>query len=174
MSTETEQSPAAPVVTVTLDTPIGWGYDGDGDRHVITIADAITEQVVERLHNKVGKEVHDLVRETIGEQIRTQVGDVIAEVIATPVQLTNTWGEPIGQTVSVRERIAEEVKAQLTNRRDSYGKGTVLADLIKEQVQQALRKELGASIEAARDQVVGSVRAQAAALIAQAVKDGLR
>ncbi|MGH3627230.1 MAG: hypothetical protein ACREN2_05715 [Candidatus Dormibacteria bacterium] len=167
---------SAPLVTITLDTPVaGWRYDEDGEPcGGRTIGEVIVYKAAQALVADLRDEVRKTVLKQVDEQIFSQVTKQIAEVIANPVQRTNSWGEPTGNAVSVRQHIADEVERQLANKRDNYGKGTVMADLIKEEVNRALRVDLSKVIAEARDKVVGKVRDQAATLLAEAVKDGLR
>lgn len=165
----------APLVTITLDTPIiPAGHDEVGEpTGWRTVADAIVDQAADRLVEKLHVDVRKAVLGRVEDQIESQVREMVAEIIATPVRITNLYGEPTARTVSVRERIDAEIAKALTER-DSLSRGSLISELIKKEVEQALRADLGAAITQARERVVGSVRDQAAELIAKAVKDGLR
>lgn len=176
---QTETS-APPIFTVTLDTEVGnWvDYDRETGEPIgrgRTIADLIVCQTVAALTSKLREEVCKVIREEAKRQIGEQVRDLIAEVITNPVQLTNRFGEPSGNTVTVREHIENEVKDQLTQRVDDWNrKGSVLTQIIKTEVEQALAKELRQAAVDARNVVVGAVKSQASTMLAKALKDGLR
>jgi hypothetical protein len=175
----TDSNSSPPIITITLDTEIGGWVEYDDDGSVIgrgrTIADAIIAQTTHKLAHKLRDEARKTIKEEVTRQIALQVNDLVTEVITNPIQLTNRFGELTGETLSVREHIANEVKDQLTRRRDSYDRNaSVLSSIIKTEVEQALTKELREAVVEARNTVVAAVKNQAATMLAKALKDGLR
>lgn len=173
-------------ITITLDTEVGDpGIDPETGELVgprATIRDFIVAQAVDRLVTQIIKGVRKDVSETIiataQREITDQVSVMVTEVLAEPFQTTDRWGDRQGKPVTIRERIAEEIAAQLKPAKsDPYNRSTsstVVTDVIKEEVRDALNKELKATVQAAREQVVGAVKDHAATLIADSVRAGLK
>lgn len=169
-------------VTITLDTEVGDSEidpeTGDRVGPGATILDLVVAQAVTKLIPSIRKDVAAAVTEAAQREITDQVSVMVTEVLAEPFQITDRWGHKQGTPVTIRECIAEEIAAQLKPAKsDSYNRSTsstVVTDVIKEEVRDALNKELKAAVQAAREQVVGAVKEHAAALIADSVRAGLK
>ncbi|MGH3990891.1 MAG: hypothetical protein ACRDSN_00330 [Pseudonocardiaceae bacterium] len=164
------------LVTITLDTTVGTLYEDGEPAGTVSVGDLVIDKAADQLVGKVGEDLRKAVLDQFRDEIVSQVAAVVADVIAKPVQLTNTWGEPTGKTTSVREHIAEEVERQLRPHNSNWAgrDKPLLQKLIEVAVVNALTTELSGAIREARDKVVGKVHDHAAELIAGAVKDGLR
>lgn len=168
------------IESVDLATPIEtrYRYDEDGDResYEVTIGHLVADKVFAALKkddNWGG--VHRKFLEIRDEEIRKAVQPIVTEAIAGPIQKTNNYGEPTGQSTTVRELVMAEASALLTRSADSYGRGseTVLQKFVREQIAAAFTKELAAVVAEEKAKVVAAVRAKAAELIADAVKQGV-
>lgn len=107
------------------------------------------------------------------EEIRKAVEPVVAEAITGAIALTNGYGERSGQTTTMRELVMAEAKKLFTERSD-YGRGSTLAQrILAEEIGRAFQAELATVIKAEKEKVVAAVRAKAADLIADAVKQGV-
>lgn len=176
--TTTDQSTAVPLITIGLDYPTGSAsYDEDGE--YLGATGTLKDDIVAAAARQLVKELRaDLVRET-GDAVKAEiVGQAQAAVTAAlnePFTRQSMWGGTTGAEITIRDLIGEQVHEWMTkaSRRDSYDKSP-FDKLLAEQVDKALTKELRPVIEAARNKVVTAVQGNAAALIADAVKAGLR
>lgn len=158
-------------------------YDHDTDEHIdepVTLADKLVQQLVARAVRDDATGYPSLrkrVEQIRDEEIRALVAPAVAEAFAAPVRRTNDWGEPISDPVPLRDQIIAEARKTLdgVTRSSSYDRTEPLARrLIRELVAAELQKELGDVIKAERDKVIVAVRDNAAELIAEAVKSGMR
>lgn len=117
------------------------------------------------------QELRDRVNTIRDEEIRVQVKPIIAEALAGQIRKTNAYGEPTGQTTTLREIIGKEAERILARKDgDSYGhKGTIEA-LIREQVQTAFVKEMKAEMDKARQEMVAAVREQGSKILAETIQ----
>lgn len=107
--------------------------------------------------------------------IRELVTPIIAEAINGPVFKTNTYGEPMGGETTVRDLIAEEVKVALrspSGATRSDARPTILGEIIRLEVDRALRDELSAAVKEAKAEVIKAVRDQASAELAKRIASG--
>jgi hypothetical protein len=154
-------------------------YDEDGERDVtsdVTLGERVAALVAAKLtkddeYPGLRKRYLDIRTEVI----REMVTPIVAEAISGPIQKTNVYGEPTGATTSIRELIIAEASALLTKSADHYGRGseTVLQKFVREQIAATFTKELAAVVAKEKEKVVAAVRAKAADLIADAVKQGV-
>lgn len=156
------------------------GYDEDGEERVEpqTLEDIVLEQATRHVVAKIGQEkLYQSHRERImairDEVIREKITSVIEDALAGPLVKTNSYGEPTGQSTTLREVIMQEVGKALTvaSRDNGFGNPpkTVVQEFIAKQVRAEVDKELRAALDAAKAEVVGAVRGQAAAVITQTI-----
>lgn len=159
---------ATPVtITVDLDALVkshGYGprpdtdeaYGGDG------LAPLVARMVADRLAPDMKKAVTDLVKEAALDQVH----DIIGEVMAGQIQLTNSYGEPIGKFSTLREQIVASVTEQLNakvnsrgGRAPSYERDAIpyMRWLAKDAADKALKGELDKAVKAAVNEVKQSV-----------------
>jgi hypothetical protein len=177
-----ETSPqSAPLLTITWDTVIGVRttrdhYDEEPVVEPVSLGEMVVAELAATLRDEIRRDVRDEVRKAVLPTIQAEVSGVVREALTGDIQRLNRWGEREGDKTTLRDMIADDVKAYLTEpqQRSSYDqrKGG-FRELLREQVDDAMRKDLHATIAEARKQVVGQVQSKAAALIAGAVKDGL-
>lgn len=142
----------------------------------MTLGDAVAKEIAEDL--KKDKDYPGLarrVKEIRDEEIRALIRPTIEAAIQAPIQKTNTYGEPTGQTTSLTELIVHEAQKYLTTPADQYNRdrGTVLQKMVREEIGAAFKRELAAVIADEKAKVVAAVQAQAAELIAEAVRQGV-
>lgn len=172
---------SAPVVTITLDTAVGTLYEDGEPVGAVGIGDLIVNNATDRLVTELLADLREEVRRFViaraDEQVTELVREMVASVLAEPFRITDRYGGA-GQPTTIRERIAEQVAAEMKpSRRDGYHHDrdrSVITAVIEDEVKKALTTELSGVVKEARDKVVTSVRNNAAEIIAQAVKDGLR
>lgn len=169
------------IESVDLATPIETHsrYDADGERedYQVTIGHLIAEMVTKKLSKDdswggIKKRFLDI----RDEEIREAVKPIVTEAIGAPIQKTNTYGEATGPATSIRELIIAEATNLLGRKVDdgyrSNGE-TVLQKFVREQITAAFAKELAGVVAEEKAKVVAAVRAKAADLIADAVKQGI-
>lgn len=110
------------------------------------------------------------------EEIRAQVAPIIAEAIHTPVVRTNVYGEPTGESTTLRELVVKEAREALTRREDRYGRDntTNLQKVIRAEVQAAFVKEVAAVVKEVRAQVVAEIGETARDQITKASMEALK
>lgn len=177
-SPSTETFKAAPEVTITLDIAslltasklIGEDYDGDP-----IYSKPFVDQLVKTTAEKVAKDVlRDELRKQISAQIEQQVHDGIAAALDAPVQTTNTWGEPIGKSKTLRQALADKAAEEVSQwmKTDSYGSGK-FKNFLSQQVDAAVRADLNNTLKQARETTVRRMQETAAQAIADAAKSAV-
>jgi len=166
------------VSDVDLTTAIdGYSYnDMDPDtRRSRTLADEIVARAALLLvKDDHYKGLKARIAEMRVEEIRRRVSDEVEAGMVEPFRLTTAYGEPKGEPVTMRTMIAEEVKKFFNEKVGDYNRqATRAATVIKTEVEKALHKELSEVIADEKAKVVAAVRAQAATIIADAVKRGI-
>lgn len=159
------------IEAVDLNTPVV----NVGTEDEVTLADVIADRAVRTLVYEDQRDLRRRITEIRDEEIREAVKPTVLGAIDVAIQETNRWGEPTGEPTSLRELILKEAKELLNRPVDNYHreKGTVLQSVVRDAVSKTLRAELDAVLKAEKEKVVAAVRAQAAELIAEAVKKGL-
>lgn len=167
------------VDNVDLTSIVGETYTQTGEDSYgsapVTLADAIAAEVARNLRDD---ERWPALRERFlkirDEEIREQIRPVVAEAVNSPVQRTNGYGSPVGEPFSLTELILKEARDYLS-KRDGYDRDrpTVAEKLIREAVDRTVKTELAQAISDEKATVVAAVRAKAADLIAQSVKEGV-
>lgn len=158
------------ITDLTLDTVVGAGYE-----EAITLADMIVNQAAKELAKSADYHtIQERIRNVRAEVIRERVAAEVEAALVAEVQQTNEFGESSGPPTTLRALIAKAAKDAVTMRgRGSYGNPTPLEQTIRDEVDRALLAELAATVKAEKEKVVAAVRAKAADLIAQAVKEGV-
>lgn len=169
---------------VDLNTVIGDEiayYDpesGETERRPRTLGDLVAEKLADKIYAEVGYERRvELSQQASRERtqiIRAKVEPIIERALAGPIRLTNTYGEPTGPETTLNALVIEEAKKAIAGGRNDYGRGDTLAQrVVKDAVGAALTKELAGVLAEEKAKVVAAVRAKAAELIADAVKQGI-
>ncbi|MFD3426109.1 hypothetical protein [Nocardia fluminea] len=177
------------VDTEKLLDQIGWrteGYDHEGDPYEHTapanLRTDLATQVARILATDLREDMRAVVRETVTKVAGEQVAEVVNEVFAAGFRKTNTYGEPIGETITVREMVADQIRVQLERKvgedgrkPDGYRGNSIsyVEYIARTAAKEALRGELGIATTEAVDEVKNRVKAlvadQLGAQIAKAV-----
>jgi hypothetical protein len=160
---------------IDLSTPIGQRYGDDG-QEPRTVGDEVVRQLVASITRSDGYSgIPARLRELRDQEIREQIRPVIASAVAEPLQRTNEYGRPVGDSKPLAELIVDEVRSYLTRRADTYDRSgrSVVQKLIADEIDRVITGELKRAIADEKAKVVAAVRAKAADLIAQAVKEGV-
>jgi len=92
----------------------GWTLQGLGD--------AVVKLAASMLVKAAREEVLTAARAEIDAQIKAKVGELVTEVFETPIRKTNTYGEPVGESIPMREHIVEVVRKYLAETVDRDGR----------------------------------------------------
>lgn len=169
------------VDNLTLESIIGevrtWNedserYETEGQTLGALLAEKLAKSVRESEAWPEAKKRVAVIRE---EEIRARIVPQIEQAMTEPIRKTNTWGEPTGQAMTMRELILDEVKKFMSEPADRHyrEKGTVLEKYVRDTVQSTIKTELAEVLAEEKAKVVAAVRAKAADLIAEAVKQGI-
>lgn len=164
---------------VDLNTVVGEHrvYDHEFDRYSsepMTIADAVVEKLFRNLvadRAEINRAIGAIRTEVIRERVTAEVEAALSQ----PFQPVNQYGEKTGKETTLREEIARIAQdAVRLDKRNSFSREDTAAEkVIRDEVNRALDKELKETVAAEKAKVVAAVRAKAADLIAQAVKEGI-
>src|SRR5688572_27698447 len=115
-------------------------YDHDTEETItqdVTLGDEVAKRIATRLTKD--SEYPGLRKRFLAirdEEIRKAVEPIITEAISGPIQKTNNFGEPTGQTTTLRELIMVETQRLATaGTKNDYGRNsgeTVLAKFVRE------------------------------------------
>ena len=130
------------------------GFDQDEDGDLFPTADLVG-RVAQVIADRISG--YDI-RSTIESEIRNVASEkaraVITEVLAGPIQRTDGYGSPRGETTTVREMVMAEVdKWMKLPKSDGYNRNDTMGDALKKIVDEILRNELKGTIAAAKKKV---------------------
>ena len=167
----------ANVEGLDLSTVVDHAYDHDaGGEMPVTLADKVAAGLIRKfVKSDLYRGLKERVLEVRDEEIRTLIIPMITKAVEASFHRTNTWGEKVSETTTMRTVIMDEVKKVLEGLHgNSYGRNETLGrQLIREMVEKELRSQLSAAIKEEREKVIAAVRTQAADLIAEAVTKGI-
>jgi hypothetical protein len=134
-------------------------YDEDGEKHHYPSA----------FHNEVRSQINDAIKTAVVDKAK----EIAEQVLAEPLPQVDTYGQvkPGGQTETLTEKIAAEVKLQIVDRardHNSYGSrasDSVLHAVIHKEVQEAIAGDLQAELEQARKEVRERVKGKVSQLL---------
>jgi hypothetical protein len=142
------------IESVDLTTVVGERsrYDRDLEERVsedVTLGDEVAKRITAKLTKD--EEYPGLRKRFLqirDEEIRAALRPIVDETIAGPLQKTNSYGEPVGETTTLRALIMAETEKLLRTKADSYGRDseTVLGKFVREQIAHAFTKELAAVV----------------------------
>lgn len=128
------------------------GYEADKalDRAMELAVQQAVEMQREKLAEAVEDEIRGAVDAKLGAITEEMVRSEVARVLAEGWRKTNSYGEPFGQLQTLKGLILEKI----TGRSDSYSNSpTMIEKLAQEQIREALQKEFGKELEAAREKL---------------------
>lgn len=181
-------------VQIVVDTEklldrIGWrdveySYDGEPEEvgGTVDLRRDLAGEVARQLAARLEDEMRSVVRDTVKEVAGQKVSEIVDDVVNGEVSRTNQWGEKVGEPITLRALLVDQVKEQLTRKVNYRGEPvsgydrdgrTYLAWVAGNAAQEALRGELADATKAAVDEVkakvTGLVAEQLGAQIAKAV-----
>ena len=186
-----ETSTAAPLLTVTWDTVIGsrpTGYSESDTGYVeyepVNLGDAVTQALASQLMAQVQgdaakirrdalEELRQEIRNVRVEVTREEIREIVREALAGDITPTDPFGYKTGEPTTLRALLRKDVEAYLkepTPNRGSYERQGGFRELLKEEVDKALSKELRDTIREARKDVAARVKDKAAEIIGAVVQ----
>lgn len=177
------------VDTEKLLNQIGWrdvkyGHDGELEEvgGTLNLRDSLAQEVARQLAARLEDEMRGVVRDTVKQVAAEKVAEIVDDVIHGEVSRTNQWGEKVGEPITLRALLVDQVKKQLTVKVDRRGTPTggydrdgqtYLNYVAGEAARDALRGELAEATKAAvadvKAKVTGIVAEELGAQIAKAV-----
>lgn len=142
------------------------GYDEDGDRTYTSLRSQIVKSATARVIKDLGTTIAEEVRATISAQVK----DIVTDALQRGFPKTSVYGEPTGQTTSIAEAIREEVKGYIGGRGAGYDRRDPMQELLRAEVDSALSSTLRKEINAAREEVLTKVRANATAVFTEVIE----
>jgi hypothetical protein len=169
---------------LTLDSVIQshlLGEDEHGQEHwsSTTLREMIMAQLIEDAKTKPSwGSVDARIREIRDEEIRTAVKVQVEEALAQPYQPSNRYGEKKGQTRTLREDINDQVQKVLKGedgRAGGYERDQpLLKRLVNEQITYQLQSEMSKALDEVKKDLLMKFRAQASAVLVEALKGVVR
>lgn len=144
-----------------------------------TLGDLVAEKLANKIYDAMSYEEQRATREAVQTEriklVREQLAPVVEAALTGEIQKTNSYGEPTGQATTMRELVIAEVSQVINGKVDRYSSNSapLLNHVVNREVTSLLQRELNEVFAAEKEKVVAAVRAQAADLIADAVKKGL-
>lgn len=166
------------VEKIDLAEHISSHYDEDGDRVPSgTLADVITHQLVTQFAKSDSyRGLAERVQTIRDEEIRAALAPLITEALEKPFARTNAYGEPTGQSTTLREVVVEQAKSYLAER-DGYGgrdNPTRLQKAIREQVEAAFKAEVAQAVKDVREAVAKQFGGSVTDAVTAAVHEAMR
>lgn len=132
------------------------GFEQDAETGDLYPTDDLIGRVAEIIANRAIRtsEVRSIAESEVRNVASSQAEDVVAEVLSGPIQRTDVWGEPKGETTSVKSMVLDEVQKWMTlPTRDSYHGNPNMADSLKKIIDEILRSEMKSTIDEAKRKV---------------------
>jgi hypothetical protein len=146
------------------------GYDNYGDPiYDRSVANQLRELVVAKLTTGATKQImDDDFRKVLREQIKAHVDTAVLAALDEPFTPTDGYGSPKGQPTTLRSNVAAAISSW-GHQADGYGGKNNLQKWITEAVDRAFAKELKATVDSAKQQVLDQLQAHAAKAMADAI-----
>lgn len=164
---------------IDLSTPVGGeitDYDYESGEVIGTKPKTLGDIVAEKLAEKMwaAEEKSDIRRTAYrrrDEVIRELVTPAIERALTGSIRQTNSYGEPTGPEVTLRELIVKKAE-ELLKPADRYSREpSVTQKVIATEVNRAFAKELEDTLKAEKEKAIKAVRAAGGQVIAAVVKD---
>lgn len=144
-----------------------------------TLGDLVADKLADKLWGDLShSDRNDIRRVVVDERVkvvREQLAPIVEATLTEQIQRTNNYGEPSGGTVTMRELVVAEVGKVINGKADRYSSSSrpLIDEVVNRVVVNALTTELSKVFDGEKQKVIAAVRAQAAELVAEAVKKGL-
>jgi hypothetical protein len=144
---------SAPVATDPVNVPdVAVAFTVSAKQMEQAIKGQVANQVASAFKAFIDKRVSDTVSELVREIGRDQVDAQVRAILAEGWQKTDDYGQARGGRVSLRERVQE-----MFHKADRYESRSMFERVIKEELDKALKGELGKELEAARAKIRSEV-----------------
>lgn len=129
----------------------------------------LAEAMRKLIDQKISALAQEYVRNTLDDTIRARISATVDAVIADGWQQTNSYGEPSGKRITLKERVSDLLlKAQ-----DRYDRSNWLDKQIKAAAEGVLTKEFKAEIDAAKAKVRAELDAVLTGKVTEALKSAI-
>lgn len=171
------------VSNVNLDSEIGDEIvDIDEDGNVIkTTGHTLRQLVAQHIFTDLKREtrynqMRELVNTIRTEEIRKLVQAQVTEAMDAPFRRTNSYGEPTGETVTMRTLVLDEARKFFTEKTGDYNqpKFSGADRAIGAAVKDVMQKELADLVKAEKAKTIAALQGNVAKVLTQAVEQGLR
>lgn len=155
------------VSDVNIGDVIGHDYNDDP----VTLADKVADKLMHKIvRGNSWDDINRRVRDIRDEEIRARVGTEIADAMTAGFRRTNSFGEVIGEEITLRSVIAEQVEAALRQVGEQRWGGrddpSALRKAIAAEVRNTLTEDFKQAMADEIERVRQCVRDTAAELIA--------
>lgn len=117
------------------------------------ILEEVAERVEEETYNRISKAIDTAIEKTVRKKLTEVTEDVlrarIEGVIAEGFQKTNSYGEPIGEPISIKTIITTELEKQHSDRWNK-AQGSIVQQATRDVIETTFKKEFDKEIETAR------------------------
>lgn len=150
----------------------------EGQRSVEDIiVDRAAHIVADRLiHDETRyRPLQEQARKELTSRIEERVDQITEEVVRRRLQRTDSWGNPLGEEVSLEQQIHSMVEQRLneqvsTGRDYNSPKTTVIRKTIEDLTGREIAKQVREAVDAEKDLVIQKVTAQAASVLTEGMK----
>lgn len=173
-------------ITITLDLDaliIGQRYGGEDPDSggPITFMEGVTEEVARLVFSTIksgamSDTYQRMTRRAVeirDEEIREAIRPAVIEAIDATMQPTDAYGNPKCEAQTLHEIIVEQAKKAITAKdSDSYSRNkglNIVEQFIASEVRSALDKELKATMEQAKADVLAAVKEQGAKVLSETI-----
>jgi hypothetical protein len=140
------------------------------------VLDLAAKALVDRTIAKAGKQwpgdMLDRVRNIRDEQIREILGPMVTEAVERSFTPTDTFGSPRGEPTTLRDEIVKQGVQWLQGREGEFrnpSRRTHIQQLIYDEVERAMAKELKDAMAKAKAEVLAAVQAEGARVLANTI-----
>lgn len=156
-------------------------------------AEQITEQVIETIVGRymnggeyregARDKIEEAILEAVAPNVAAEVGAMVTDVLEKQVQPTNEFGEPTGDPITLRARVAAQVKAFLEEKvdrdgkardRTSYGHGADCRTRAEWAISKAVEGIVNDELRKAIDMAAKTVRAQVGTAVQTSVAETVK
>lgn len=172
-------------ITITLDIDslvIGQRYAGGEDSGApITFMEGVTEEVARLVFSTIKsgamsdryQEMTRRAAEIRDEEIRQAVRPAVIEAIEASMQPTDSYGNPKCEAKTLHELIVEQARKAITAKDSDHYSRTkglnIVEQFVAAEVKSALDKELKATLEQAKVDVLRAVQEQGAKVLSETI-----
>jgi hypothetical protein len=137
------------------------------------VEESIVRQAAQILADRLDEKAAELLEALVVERAGAKVDSIIDSVASMEFKKTNSYGEPTGETITLAGMLRDSI--QRIEKDGYYNKPKArLSKVVEEELDKALRSELGKEIEAAKKEIRASIDAKFVGAIQEALKNAMR